>query len=61
MEEIAKVKAKFKTETSYVSTNDVVTAWLASLVPKTDNIFMAINCRGRIAGVEHDMAGNYLG
>ena len=45
-------------ETPFVSTNDVVMAALARL--SGDNLlFMAANLRGRVAGVDRELAGNY--
>ncbi|KAH9125958.1 hypothetical protein LEN26_000573 [Aphanomyces euteiches] len=57
---IAEEKAKYKEESpvGYVSTNDVLTSW-ALRTTGCDVGFMAINCRGRVDGVDRQHAGNY--
>lgn len=60
MEAVAKEKAKYKTATSFVSTNDVLTAWMRQIVPKATNIMMAINLRERIKNIPMTAGGNYL-
>merc|ERR1719219_3200170 len=60
-EEVLKRKEQYKDDT-FVSTNDVITAFMHDLVPeKLDNIMIPINLRGRIPGVHDNLAGNYLG
>ncbi|KAH9118013.1 hypothetical protein LEN26_012288 [Aphanomyces euteiches] len=57
---VAKEKDKYKAESpvGYVSTNDVLTSWVCRAM-KCDIGFMAVNCRGRVDGVERHHAGNY--
>lgn len=45
---------------SFVSTNDIILSWIQELTPKSDNLFIPINLRGRVEGVHSDLAGNYL-
>jgi len=58
--EIAKEKAKFKAEDFFVSSNDIVTAFMQDLVPKMDNVMLAVSCRGRVPNITESMPGNYL-
>ena len=43
---------------AFVSTNDVIMAALAR-ASQDSVVIMAVNLRGRVAGLGHDMAGNY--
>ena len=45
---------------NWVSTNDIITSWIKEIIPKADNIMLAINCRNRVEGIEDNDAGNYL-
>jgi len=61
-EKIAETKEKFNKDGNFVSTNDVLTAWLAGLFGSTiDNVVMPVNLRFRIPEIEHNRAGTYLG
>jgi len=53
-----KAQATVEGAVKWVSTNDVLTSWFMSSVG-CDYGIMTINMRGRMKGVEADMAGNY--
>ncbi|KAF0686887.1 Aste57867_21319 [Aphanomyces stellatus] len=55
---IAAQKLSSSDAVPYVSTNDVITSWFFSAT-KCDMGLMFINIRGRVAGVDATMAGNY--
>jgi len=59
-EKIGEIKNKYKTENSFVSTNDVLTSWFRTVIPKARNIMMAINIRERLPGTKMTDGGNYL-
>ena len=60
-EYVKTVKEKYKTDDFFVSTNDVLTAWLAEFVgSEADAVYMAIDLRERVPNVERNCAGNYL-
>ena len=58
-EKIGEIKNKYKTESSFVSTNDVLTSWFRTVIPKARNIMMAINIRERLPGTKMTDGGNY--
>lgn len=57
---VRKIKAKYKLEDSFVSTNDILNSWIfGSDVCNTDNVLMSLNMRNRLPEIHDDMAGNY--
>lgn len=59
-EKIKKVKLEYNTQTSYVSTTDILTSWVYSFNPKADNIRIPIDLRPRLDCLKTNLAGNYL-
>jgi len=45
---------------NWVSTNDIITSWIKEIIPKADNIMMAIDCRGKLDSIGKNDGGNYV-
>ena len=57
---INQIKSEYKSEDSFVSTNDILNSWIfGSSACNTDNVLMTINMRNRLPEIHEDMAGNY--
>jgi len=60
--EINKVKTVYKTDTSYVSTNDIVGHWVKQIVGSScTSLMIPVNLRDKLTGVGPNCAGNYVG
>merc|ERR1712071_344033 len=59
LEEIKNIKSGYKSiqcmscgkNANWVSTNDIITSWIKEIIPKADNIMMAIDCRGKLDSI----------
>ena len=60
LDEINRRKQQYKNGSTYVSTNDIILAWMRELLPKINHIFIPVNFRNKIAGIDNNMAGNYF-
>jgi len=62
MEEIKERKAKHVAEHpgTFVSSNDILTAWMAEISPEIDYCQLIVTTRDRIPGVSDKNAGNYV-
>jgi len=60
LDEISRRKQQYASGNSFVSTNDIVLAWMRELLPKINHIFIPINFRNKMEGITTNMAGNYF-
>jgi len=68
LEEIKTIKSGYKSiqcmscgkNANWVSTNDIITSWIKEIIPKAENIMMAIDCREKLDSIEKNDAGNYV-
>jgi len=57
---VKKLKEEYSTNGSYVSTSDILCTWLFGGCKTNKTVSPVFNMRGRISGLQNNMAGNYI-